>query len=172
MGPWCPDQSGHQWGHAVDATKSLTYAELADALRLTAGSVRNLVRRKRWPRHVGNDGATRVSVPIEYLDENTPRPPPTDGASHTPSESPTSLPTGGDTQATALQVLTTHIERLGRELEGVKSERDAERAVALSAGIQVAALRGALEEVRAERDRLLTREHLRTSRAWWRRLTG
>jgi hypothetical protein len=156
----------------VETTQSLTYAELAEALRLTAGSVRNLVRRKRWARHAGNDGATRVSVPSSYLEENAPRPTPTDGETCGPSNGPTSLPIGGDTHATALHVLTAHIERLGRELDGVKSERDAERAVALSVGIQVAALKATLEAVTAERDRLLSREHLREQRRWWRRLAG
>jgi hypothetical protein len=156
----------------VETTQSLTYAELAEALGLTAGSVRNLVRRKRWARHAGNDGATRVSVPSSYLEENAPRPTPTDGETCGPSNGPTSLSIGADTHATALHVLTAHIERLGRELDGVKSERDAERAVALSVGIQVAALKATLEAVTAERDRLLTREHLREQRRWWRRLAG
>jgi hypothetical protein len=138
----------------VDATQSLTYAELADALGLTAGSVRNLVRRKRWARHAGNDGATRVSVPIEYLDENAPRDAPPDGESSPPSDSPTDLPTGGDTHLAAMAMIERHVARLERELEEAKSERDSERAVALSVGAQVAALRGTLDAVSAERDRL------------------
>jgi hypothetical protein len=138
----------------VEATKSLTYSELAAVLGLTAGSVRNLVRRKRWPRHAGNDGATRVSVPIEYLEENAPRDAPTDGASSPPSHSPTDLPTGGDTHLAAMAMIERHVERLECELEALKSERDAERAVALSVGAQVGALQATLAAVSAERDRL------------------
>jgi len=37
---------------------------------------------------------------------------------------------------------------------------------------QVAALRAALDAARDERDRLLTREHLREQRRWYRRLVG
>jgi hypothetical protein len=37
---------------------------------------------------------------------------------------------------------------------------------------QVAALRAVLDAVRDERDRALTREHLRESRRWYRRLVG
>jgi hypothetical protein len=47
--------------------RSLTYAELAEALRITPESANRLARRKRWPRMKGNDGKTRVSVPEETL---------------------------------------------------------------------------------------------------------
>src|SRR6476469_993568 len=103
-------------GRLVESTKSFTYAELADALGLTAGSVRNLVRRKRWPRHAGNDGATRIAVPVEYLAENSPRDTPTDGESSlptsTPTGSPTSLPTSGDTHLAAMAMVERLVARL------------------------------------------------------------
>jgi hypothetical protein len=41
--------------------RSLTYAEIAEALRITPESANRLARRKRWPRVKGNDGRTRVS---------------------------------------------------------------------------------------------------------------
>jgi hypothetical protein len=47
--------------------RSLTYAELAEALSITPESANRLARRKRWPRMKGNDGKTRVSVPEETL---------------------------------------------------------------------------------------------------------
>jgi hypothetical protein len=46
---------------------SLTYAELAEALKITPASANKLARRKRWPRVPGNDGRSRVSVPEEAL---------------------------------------------------------------------------------------------------------
>jgi hypothetical protein len=46
---------------------SLTYAELADALKITPASANKLARRRRWPRVPGNDGKVRVSVPEEAL---------------------------------------------------------------------------------------------------------
>jgi hypothetical protein len=39
---------------------SLTYADLAQTLRITPESANRLARRKRWPRVKGNDGRTRV----------------------------------------------------------------------------------------------------------------
>jgi len=58
----------------------------------------------------------------------------------------------GPTHA-ALQVLQRHIERLEAELDPLRSMP-----------AQVAALRAALDAARDERDRLLTREHLREQR--------
>jgi len=48
-------------------SRSLTYAEIAEALRIAPESANRLARRKRWPRVKGNDGRTRVSVPEEAL---------------------------------------------------------------------------------------------------------
>jgi len=38
-------------------SRSLTYAELAEALRITPASANKLARRRRWPRLMGNDSA-------------------------------------------------------------------------------------------------------------------
>jgi hypothetical protein len=46
---------------------SLTYAELAEALKITPASANKFARRKRWPRVPGNDGKARVSVPEDAL---------------------------------------------------------------------------------------------------------
>jgi hypothetical protein len=55
--------------------RSLTYAELAEALRITPESANRLARRKRWPRMKGNDGKTRVTVPDRILSvRRIPRP--------------------------------------------------------------------------------------------------
>ncbi len=48
-------------------SRSLTYAELAGALKITPASANRLARRKRWPRAKGNDGRTRVAAPEEVL---------------------------------------------------------------------------------------------------------
>ena len=39
---------------------SLTYAELAQALKITPASANKLARRRRWPRVPGNDGKAIV----------------------------------------------------------------------------------------------------------------
>ncbi len=46
---------------------SLTYAELAEVLKIMPASANRLARRRRWPRLMGNDGRARVSVPDEAL---------------------------------------------------------------------------------------------------------
>jgi hypothetical protein len=57
---------------------SLTYAELAKALRITPESANRLARRKRWPRVKGNDGRTRVMAPEDFCPPGGPQDDPTD----------------------------------------------------------------------------------------------
>jgi len=100
------------------------------------------------------------------------------------------------TLTVALTVLGDHVATLKGALakaelaaERAGQERDAanERArLAEAEAATVPALRETIEalktalarsedraaQIRAERDRLLTREHLREQRRWWRRLTG
>ena len=71
--------------------RSLTYAELAEALGITPESANRLARRKRWARMKGNDGKTRVAVPEETLarPDNPPFSPgdsPPDSPSHSPPD--------------------------------------------------------------------------------------
>ena len=48
------------------ATVRLTYAELAEARGVSLGAARRMVHRHRWPKQVGNDGLSRIAVPVEY----------------------------------------------------------------------------------------------------------
>jgi hypothetical protein len=48
-------------------TRLLTYAELGEALGITADSAKRLARRRGWTKQPGNDGRARVSVPVERL---------------------------------------------------------------------------------------------------------
>ena len=66
-------------------TRLMTYAEIVEALGIGGDSARALVRRKRWHRKPGNDGCTRVEVPIEYLNRH-------DGADSPPAGLPAELP--------------------------------------------------------------------------------
>ena len=50
-----------------------TYEELATTLSRPPEAVRQLAKRKRWRRTLGNDGKARIAVPADYLD--LPRPP-------------------------------------------------------------------------------------------------
>jgi hypothetical protein len=47
-----------------DGARRMTYDELAQARGISLGSARQLSRRHRWPRQVGNDGIARVTVPL------------------------------------------------------------------------------------------------------------
>lgn len=48
-------------------TKSMTYKELSEQLRIKLPSARRLVMRKKWSKSKGNDGETRISVPDEFF---------------------------------------------------------------------------------------------------------
>ncbi|ACL63361.1 hypothetical protein [Methylobacterium nodulans] len=156
----------------ADDVQWMTYAELAEALGIGGDSARNLVRRKRWARQLGNDGMARVGVPIEHLQEGRgsepPADPPADGGSD-----------GDDDGASVVSVLTNHICRLERDLHALKEEhaaersrlrdeaevlrqeRDAERLRAT----QVEVLQAVLDEIRQDRDRWHATATAR--RSWW-----
>jgi hypothetical protein len=145
-------------------TFSVTFAELATKLGITVPSAKNLVRRKRWPRHAGNDGLTRITVPVAYVEENA--------GTSTDIDADTSTDTGTGTDTgihlVALAALERQIARLENEVAALKGERDD----LASMPAQVAALRATLDAVTGERDRLLTAAHLRASRGFLRRLFG
>jgi hypothetical protein len=134
---------------------SLTYAELAEALGITPASANKTARRRRWPRHIGNDGRTRVTVPDEALVRQDSPP-----VSH--GDSPPDNP---------VHALQAQVARLEGELVGVREALGSERARAEAA-------EAVLAEVRASRDREIERadqaERLLTNqrRPWWRRLAG
>jgi hypothetical protein len=125
-------------------TRWLTYDELAAALGITPDSARRLVARKKWPRRAGNDGKARIGVPAERIPDKPPVILPDDSADDGSGDTPDIR----DDIAPVTKVLTQHIERIEKELESVKSERDAERArvaqLALQAA-QVDALRAMIE---------------------------
>ncbi len=56
-------------------TVALTYAELAERLGIEVASAKMRARRGRWRREPGNDGRTRVQVPVDVLEEAPPPPP-------------------------------------------------------------------------------------------------
>ena len=57
--------------HATDdTTVSVTYAELATARGVSVAAARRLTLRHRWPKHPGNDGYTRVLVPVAFMEDS------------------------------------------------------------------------------------------------------
>jgi hypothetical protein len=50
---------------------TMTYAELADVRGIDRASAERLVRRRKWPRQVGNDGVVRVIVPLTDVQKSS-----------------------------------------------------------------------------------------------------
>jgi hypothetical protein len=57
------DPDGHPADVMDDASRWLTYPELAEARGISRLSAERLVRRRKWQRRQGNDGTTRIAVP-------------------------------------------------------------------------------------------------------------
>ncbi len=141
-------------------SKSLTYAELAEALKITPESANRLARRKRWPRVKGNDGRTRVAVPEEALVRPVM---PLDKPLDSPADSPVDSP-----QDTLIKALEAHVETLKQQLAGTETRLTAadaslaaEQAKTEKAIAAFAALAERLDALAAER-----------AKSWWRRLAG
>jgi hypothetical protein len=163
----------------ADATTySATYTELAARLGIAVASAKTLTRRHRWQRTKGNDGLTRVLVPIDYLEEERGSES-RHGGSHdslhvSSHESLPDSPQPAPGTIEAIAALERHVARLEADVRATTSAlkeaittADALRAQALTEAVTTAAMKATLEAVSAERDRLLTREHLREQRRWW-----
>ena len=126
---------------------SLTYAELAEALKITPASANKLARRKRWPRVPGNDGKARVAVPEEALV----RPP---GPPDSPPASPLDVPPVSPPDK-LIKALEAHVATLKEQLAAAEAriDKQAEDLVAYDAAYAAG--------LAAER-----------ARPWWRRLAG
>jgi hypothetical protein len=92
---------------------SFTYAELAEALKITPASANKLARRKRWPRVPGNDGKARVSVPEEALVR---RDSPPDSPLDVPPVSPQVSPLDN-----LIKALEAHVETLKAQLAAAEA---------------------------------------------------
>ncbi len=148
--------------------RTLIYDELAALLRRSPEATRQLVRRRRWRRTLGNDGKMRVTVPVEALEAEEA----TEGADvactggeAVPVLALASSLHSGDAPPDVGAILSSHIRRLEAELEAlreerntVKSERDAAQAGERTLALQLAALQAALDSKRAllsvERERV------------------
>jgi hypothetical protein len=173
----------------------MTYDDIASETGLKPASARQLVRRNGWRRVPGNDGRTRIEVPVDKFEshlkgsvEATVGPEELDAG--TASESPLEAP--------FITALSSHIERLERALRDAEAnlsdmavQRDEARSSATAAREEVWMARGQIdvlraqieaerartaaadrraEEVAAERDRWHAAFTAR--RPWWRRLAG
>ena len=93
-------------------SRSLTYAEMAEALKITPESANRLARRKRWQRAKGNDGRTRVAVPEEALvRQDSPPVSPTDSPMDSPPDK-------------LIKALEAHVETLKAQLAAAEARID------------------------------------------------
>jgi len=58
---------GDDWGDSGGDTRWMTYAELAQARGIKEPAAVRLVQRRGWERQPGNDGSTRIAVPLMEL---------------------------------------------------------------------------------------------------------
>lgn len=177
----------------------MTYADLEQELGLKPASARQLVRRNGWRRVPGNDGRTRIEVPVEEFERHLKSPVEAPVTEHendleTPVESPFEAP--------LVTALTEHIARLERGLEEAEKtlsamtmERDEARHAVAAVREEVLVARGHIEvlkvQLEAERERGVSaarradelaadrdRWHEIATRApepkrpWWRRIAG
>jgi hypothetical protein len=175
-------------------SRSLTYAEMAEALKITPESANRLARRKRWQRAKGNDGRTRVAVPEEALvRQDSPPVSPTDSPMDSPPDKLIkALEAHVETLKAQLAAAEARIDKQADEMvaydtayaDGLTAERakvEAERAKAEKALADFAAHAAAdLEAERARADKAISAfasladrlDQLAAERAWpwWQRL--
>lgn len=126
------------------STVSLTYAELAERLGISVDGARMKVKRQRWPKAKGNDGAVRVTIEEAEL---------------IPSErSPNVRSTFPDHVAEQVRTLEAHISTLREQLQKAEAMAATERARVEDMTASMLRLTGQMMELQA--------------RPWWKRLTG
>lgn len=133
--------------------KLMTYVEIADTLRISPESARNLVRRKGWSRQHCEGGFSHISVPagdlaqhakkvIRYRDLN--------GIEPAPSTTDRKRIVAAMEEHVAS--LRAEIGRLSEMLSEQRSEHEQERRKATDLASELGAVRYILTEVTAERD--------------------
>jgi hypothetical protein len=132
-------------------SRSLTYAEMAEALKITPASANKLARRKRWPRVPGNDGKARVSVPEDALVR---RDSPPDSPMDVPPVSPQDSP-----QDNLIKALEAHVETLKAQLSAAEARinKQADDLIAYDTAYAagLAAERAKVEAERAKAERVI-----------------
>lgn len=136
------------------STLSLTYVELAERLGVSVDGARMKVKRARWKKVRGNDGAVRVTVDESEL---------------IPSErSPNVKGTFPDHVSEQVRALEGHIATLREQVEHLHQQLGKAEATAASERARVEDMTASLLKLTGEMMAL----HQAQARPWWRRLTG
>jgi hypothetical protein len=102
-----------------DASRWLTYPELAEARGISRLSAERLVRRRKWQRRQGNDGTTRIAVPAGEADAR-----PDSRPDNLPDNRPDSRPDDRADISHAINTLGAAVAVLREQLEQANSRAD------------------------------------------------
>jgi hypothetical protein len=133
----------------------LTYAALAERLKISPEAARSLAKRHRFPRSRANDGKALISVD---LDEIAHRP--------LPPRSP-----AGDPQA-SVDLLRNELAKLEALAATHRSDFERERGRAESLMVELLRAQGELMAAKESAARMAGELDALRSRPWWRRLVG
>lgn len=146
-------------------TLTLTFRDLADRLGITQGAARKRVARAGWRTFPGNDGKTRIVIPLDALTA------PASPVSVTP-DPPVSAPSrcpSNETRETDVSTLVAALERerdrLIARLDAAEKEAREARGEAIEARIKLADALARLDE----RERLV---RALEGRGWLGRILG
>jgi hypothetical protein len=174
----------------MDDVVWLSYADLAARLGIGHESARQKVKRARWARRKDNTGSVMIGVPVEVVQAHDERKAVPEHAPERDLERADNDPEHDLDPAPdhVTAVLVSHINRIERELETLRRERDtaktAEQALAMQiAGLQavldterrlhvstldrVADEKAQIEEWKAVADRFALQAEALASRRWW-----
>lgn len=152
-------------------TVRVTYAELAASRGVSVPTARRLTLRHRWPKQIGNDGLTRIEVPVAFV--GTAAIETVGTAAAVPDATATGMATAATDPFAVVPVLHGLVASLRAQLNRAEqqtqaAERRAEAAEqkAQAAEARVRELQDKLEAELIEHRRLLT-EQLARRRSWW-----
>ena len=134
----------------MDDVVWLSYADLAARLGIGHESARQKVKRARWARRKDNTGTVMIGVPVEVVQAH-------DERKIVPERTPDYDPECGDNDPEhnpdpapdhVTAILISHINRLERELEILRGERDTAKAAEQALAVQLAGLQAVLDAER------------------------
>jgi hypothetical protein len=150
------------------ATILLTYAELGARLGISPASAKRRAIRAKWAKHIGNDGRTRVRVPVTALPPETS---PETSLETSPVASPAMSPVTDQAALIAelrarLDERTALVNQLRSELDRTRSDLDRARA-----DLDRERMERRTDAERAAEERTQLIEALaQAMKPWWRRL--